>query len=400
MSAFVKLRDIGVHMDLEPAEEVGLQPKLAPCGQVVDGRNSAESPHAKRRKKQVELGITQAQMGGGKTMSLLKTMMTTACERNCSYCPFRAGRNYRRQTLKPDEMADTVMKLYGAGMVDGLFLSSGIIKGGVTTQDNIIATAEILRNTYQFNGYLHLKVMPGAEKEQIRRMMQLADRLSVNLEGPTQERLDLLAPMKKLEEELVRPLTWIEQIRRTESPSDTWNGRWPSSVTQFVVGAAHETDLELLNASHYLYRRLNLRRTYFSTFRPIVDTPLEGRSAGNPQRSARLYQASFLFRDYGFDLEEMPFQPDGNLPLDIDPKLAWAREHLRAAPVELNRADRSELLRVPGIGPESARRIVEARRQGTLRSLHDLRQIGVKTKRLEPFVLLNGASPINQLPLF
>lgn len=414
MNALVKLKDIAVHMDLEPAEEVGFQPALvpgmgaksttavAPCGQVV-GPQTAPSPTprlSKQDKKRLELGITHAKMGGGKTLPMLKTMLTTACERNCGYCPFRAGRTYRRHTLSPAEMAQSFMNLYNAGMVEGLFLSSGIIKGGVATQDKLIDTADILRNKHQFNGYLHLKIMPGAEKDQIARAMQLADRLSVNLEGPNEQRLQVLAPMKQLEEELLRPLHWIEEIRRSRPASEGWNGRWPSSVTQFVVGGADETDLELLNTSEYLYRRLGLRRAYFSTFRPIADTPLDGRAPENPLRSARLYQASFLFRDYGFDLEDMPFGQDGNLPLDLDPKLAWARAHLQETPVELNRAERDDLLRVPGIGPKSAYAIVRARRLGTLRDLHDLHKIGVRTKRLAPYVLLDGQRPLHQLPLF
>ncbi len=408
MDTLIKLKDIAVHMDLEPAEEVGLRPQpatIAPCGQAIGGAQAptAVSPAARlspQDKKRLELGITHAQMGGGKTIALLKTMLTTACERNCGYCPFRAGRTYRRHTLSPEEMAQSFMNLYNAGMVEGLFLSSGIIKGGVTTQDRLLATADILRKRHQFKGYLHLKVMPGAEKAQIERAMQLADRLSVNLEGPNEQRLKVLAPMKQLEEELLRPLLWIEQIRRSQPAAQGWNGRWPSSVTQFVVGGADESDLELLSTSDYLYRRLGLRRAYFSTFRPVADTPLDGRAPENPLRSARLYEASFLLRDYGFDLEDMPFDARGSLPLDLDPKLAWARTHLQEAPVELNRAGRDELLRVPGIGPGSAQAILQARRQGTLRDLHDLRKIGVKTKRLQEYVLLDGKRPSYQLPLF
>ncbi|MCA9955298.1 MAG: radical SAM protein, partial [Anaerolineales bacterium] len=336
---------------------------------------------------------------GGKTMPMLKTLLTSACERNCYYCPFRAGRNYRRHTFKPEEMAKAFMQLYRAGMVEGLFLSSGIIKGSVATQDRLLETAEILRNKYQFKGYLHLKVMPGAEEAQLRHAMTLASRLSVNLEAPNDKRLALLAPRKEFFRELLRPLQQIEQIRQNEPAHLGWNGRWPSTVTQFVVGAVGETDVEILSTTEYVTKQLHLQRVYFSPFSPLADTPLENHPAENPMRKVRLYQTSFLFRDYGFDLEEMPFDQQGNLPLDIDPKLAWAQANLQHDPVELNRAEPEQLLRVPGIGVKNSQTIVQARRHGRLQELNHLRQLGIATKRLAPYVLLDGKRPSFQLPL-
>ena len=291
------------------------------------------------------------------------------------------------------------MQLYRAGMVQGLFLSSGIIKGSVATQDRLLETAEILRKKYQFKGYLHLKVMPGAETDQLRQAMTLADRLSVNLEAPNDRRLALLAPKKVFFEELVRPLQIIEQIRQEEPAHLGWNGRWPSTVTQFVVGAVGETDVEILSTTEYLTKQLRLKRVYFSAFGPIENTPLENHPAENPMRKVRLYQTSFLFRDYDFDLEEMPFDQQGNLPLDIDPKLAWADANLQHDPVELNKAARHELLRVPGIGPKHSHTILNARRKGRLSELTHLRQLGIATKRLAPYVLLDGKRPSYQLPL-
>ena len=327
-------------------------------------------------------------------------MLTTACERDCYYCPFRAGRNYRRTTFKPEEMAKTAADMHRAGLINGLFLSSGIIKGGVRTQDKLIETAEILRKKHQFQGYLHLKVMPGAEGSQVERAMQLMDRLSINLEAPNEKRLAALAPKKEFFAELLRPLQWVEKIRRSQEGRKGWNGRWPSIVTQFVVGAVGESDLELLQTAEYLYKKLHLARAYFSTFSPIINTPLENLPAENPLRKNRLYQASFLFRDYGFDLEEMPFDQLGNLPLNEDPKLAWAHAELLENPIELNRASREELLRVPGVGPKGAITIVQERRHNKLRDLQDVRAIGVRTKRMEPFVLVDGKRPLRQLRLF
>ncbi|MEW5986631.1 MAG: radical SAM protein, partial [Chloroflexota bacterium] len=325
--------------------------------------------------------------------------LTSACERNCYYCPFRAGRNYRRATFQPDEMAQTFMDLYRAGRAEGLFLSSGIIKGGVTTQDKIIDTAAILREKHHFRGYLHLKIMPGAERDQVQRLMQLADRVSVNLEAPNTARLQRLAPRKQFVEELLQPLKWVEEIRRSQPPRQTWNGRWPSSVTQFVVGAVGESDLELLTTSAYLYNQLHLRRTYYSGFSPVLNTPLENQPAADPWREHRLYQSSFLLRDYGFDLEELPFTADGNLPLAVDPKVAWAQANLSHTPIEINRAGREQLLRIPGVGPKGVEAILAARRQGKLRDLHDLQALGVITVRAAPYILLDGRRLPYQLNL-
>ncbi len=405
MDALTKLKFLADNAILEPAEEVTLNPPphIAPCGiEIGDPKAGANHTSAKSPAPttQQALGIHHAKMPGGKTIPLLKTMLTSACERNCYYCPFRAGRDMRRVTVKPEEMAQSFMDLYRAGVAEGIFLSSGIIKGGVTTQDKLIDTVAILREKHNFRGYVHLKVMPGAEKAQVERAMQLANRLSVNLEAPNDKRLALLAPKKDFWEELVRPLQWIEEIRQSQPGQKGWNGRWPSSVTQFVVGAVGESDLELLSTTEYLYQKLRISRAYFSSFRPLPDTPLEHLPPSDRLREHRLYQTSFLFRDYGFDLEDLPFSQDGNLPLEIDPKLAWAQMNLRENPVELNRAERQELLRVPGIGPISAQTIIQSRRQGILRDIADLQAIGVQTKNLKPFVLLDGRRPNYQLPLW
>ncbi len=423
MDTLIKLQEIAVHMNLEPAEEVGAGGRVpleakGGKGEREKGHSSAplppfspspplpcglpENPGERRAAaKAAALGVTEVHLPNGRLMPLLKTMMTTACERNCHYCPFRAGRSAtRRVTFSPDEMAKAFIDMRRAGAVDGLFLSSGIIGGGVRAQDKLLDTADIIRHTYGYTGYVHLKIMPGAERDQVYRAMQLADRLSINLEAPTPERLAALAPKKQFADELLAPLRWMETIRREEPPERGWKGRWPSSVTQFVVGAVDESDLELLSATHHLTRAASLKRAYFSAFRPVSDTPLANRPAEDPWREHRLYQASFLFRDYGFDLEEMPFDARGRLPLDTDPKRAWAEVHLCERPVEVNRAEREELLRVPGIGPKGAAAILRARRRATLRSVGELRQIGVRTKDIEPFVLLDGRRPEYQLRLF
>jgi predicted DNA-binding helix-hairpin-helix protein len=264
----------------------------------------------------------------------------------------------------------------------------------------LLDTADILRNKFGFRGYIHLKIMPGAEKEQVYRAMQLADRVSVNLEAPNTDRLSRLAPHKQFLEELLQPLKWVEEIRKTVPAYKGWNGRWPSSVTQFVAGGADESDLELLTTTEWLHKNVRLSRAYFSAFSPIPNTPLENKAAVNPLREHRLYQASFLLRDYGFDLEELPFVDDGNLPLASDPKLAWARQNLSERPVDINRAEKRELLRVPGIGPKGAEAILKARREGRLRELSNLRKLGVAIQRAAPFVLVNGRRSPQQMQLF
>lgn len=326
---------------------------------------------------------------------VLKAMMTTACEKNCYYCPFRAGRGEtRRVTFTPDEMAGAFDRLQRSGAVDGLFLSSGIIKGGATSQDKIIDTAEIVRRKYGYQGYVHLKIMPGAEYDQLLRAMQLADRVSINLEGPTVERLHALAPKKDFSTDLLERLQWSRRIR-LENPHLR-----ASTVTQFVVGAVGDTDLELLALSARLYRQLGLARAYYSSFSPVEGTPFESLSPSDPLRERRLYQASFLLRDYRWEVEDLPFLESGNLRLDVDPKRAWADAHLRDAPVDVTRAEREDLLRIPGIGPKGAEAILRARRQGRLRDLAALRAIGVQVIRAAPYILLDGRRPPQQLPLF
>ena len=219
MNTLEKLQDVATHMELEPDGETAVSPaqmhQVAACGQLIPKDPPRHRPKPTRHS---HLGVTPLVMPGGKTLPALKTLLTTACERDCYYCPFRAGRTYRRHTFSPDEMAKTFMDMVRAGLVKGLFLSSGIINGGVTTQDKLIATAELLREKYRFRGYIHLKVMPGAEKEQVRRSMQVADRLSVNLEAPNDHRLAMLAPKKQFFDELLQPLAWIESIRQNERP--------------------------------------------------------------------------------------------------------------------------------------------------------------------------------------
>jgi len=276
--------------------------------------------------------------------------------------------------------------------VQGLFLSSGIAGGSRRTMDRMLATVELVRGRYQFDGYVHLKLLPGSTKAQVERAGQLAQRVSVNLEAPNMERLLCIAP-RKGRDELLGPMRWASEfIRKGE-------GRWAPSgqTTQFVVGAAGESDHEILSTTSYLYQKLDLHRAYFSAFQPVRDTPLEGKPPTPTWREHRLYQCDFLFRLYGFQFDELVFDRESNLPREADPKAMWAQAHPEYFPVEINRANREALLRVPGIGPRSATRILGARRDTRLTALNDLRKLGAVASRAAPYVLLSGKRPPYQL---
>jgi predicted DNA-binding helix-hairpin-helix protein len=357
----------------------------------------------------------------GQRTPVLKVLQTSFCQNNCLYCGFRAGRDIRRGHFTPDELAQAFDLMYRSGVVQGLFLSSGVV-GTVRTMDEMLATAELVRVKYGFRGYLHLKLLPGAEGEQIARAVELADRVSANLEAPTDERLLALAPQKQMSE-LVGPLQTAARLTRRgqniqhrgydarggfaagqNSRSPGGPSQQPGSVrlgmsTQFVVGPAGESDRELLVAAQMLYRQVGLARAYYSAFSPVPGTPLEEVSPTDPRREHRLYQADFLLRHYGFSAEELPFDGEGRLSEHTDPKTVWAQAHPERFPVEVNQAPYAELVRVPGIGPESAKAIVAARRQGALREVGDLRRLGARADRAASYVLLAGQRPPRQLPL-
>ena len=379
MNPLDRLKILSSQMDFEPAEDYRC-PKVDPA-------------------KEYSGFVHNAVMPNGKNIPLLKTLLTSACERDCHYCPFRAGRKFRRTTLKPDEMAQIFMAFHRAGIVEGLFLSSGLIGGGIQTQDRILDTAQILREKLGFRGYLHLKIMPGAEFDQIQQAMKLADRVSLNLEAPNQNRLRILAPHKNFNEELVQTLNLIHKIKQTAFTAQPWRKQWPSVATQFVVGGAGESDSELLSTTEFLYKKLDLKRAYYSPFRPVEDTPLENSPPTSLQRENRLYQASYLIRDYGFVMEELPFDQVGNLPRGIDPKLGWAKLYLSENPIEINKASRQELLRVPGIGPRGVSTLLSVRKTMLINSVEELRKIGMNPDRMSPFILINGRRPSTQLQL-
>ncbi len=343
--------------------------------------------------------LTRARLPNGRSVTLLKSLLSSVCENNCLYCPMRAGRDFHRQSCTPDEFARLVVNLTQVGLIQGVFLSSGIAGGGIRSQDQLLDTAQILRHKYHYQGYLHLKIMPGAEDEQVAACLCLADRVSINLEAPNEKRLPQLAPQKGFHQ-LMQPLKRIAQIRLSNSPASAWNGKWPSTCTQFVLGAAGETDRELLQTTQSLHRDYFVSRAYFSAFTPYIDTPLAHHPPVPYRRELRLYQADFLIRDYGFTQDELVFDSQENLITQIDPKMAWAKQHLCEQPVEINRASRGELLRIPGIGLKSVQNIIQSRRHQTIRDSCSLKRLGVNMRRVNDFILLDGQRPERQMALF
>ncbi len=351
-------------------------------------------PAEPRRRGGDGLWIYPAALPSGRTAPMLKVLQASGCERGCLYCVERLGGRGPPVTLAPEELARAFLDLHRAGRVFGLFLSSAIRGGPVATMDRMLATAGILRERHRFRGYLHLKIIPGARPDQVDRAMALATRLSVNAEAPSAEHLRRIAPGKAFDAQILGPM---RQIAAAEAA-----GRFARSgqTTQLVVGAAGESDREIAGAAARLYGDLGLARVYYSAFQPVAGTALADRPPVPFAREHRLYQVDFLLRRYGFAVDELPFDRDGLLPLDADPKAAWARLHPERFPVEINTAPEAELLRVPGIGPASAARILDARRAGRLRDVAALAALGVSHRVAAPHLLLDGRPAARQLDLF
>ena len=296
----------------------------------------------------------------GRARPVFRTLMSSRCEWNCAYCPLRSGSDTPRAALAPEELARAFLPRVQKGLVQGLFLSTGVDGDARAATDRMLDGVEHLRRQHGYDGYVHIKLLPGASSDEVERAARLADRLSLNLEAPSAARLAQVSPQRDWAGDLIARLAWMRDWQRA--------GMLPSGLaTQFVVGAAGESDRELLLTASWLYRDLELRRVYYGAFRPARGTPLEGQAPTPFVREQRLKEADWLLRHYGFGTAELPYDPRGDLPLHVDPKLAWALAHPERFPVELNTADQEDLLRVPGLGPLSIRRIVRLRRDHRFR---------------------------------
>ena len=387
-------------MNLDLREKMDLLGQAARFDDLVLWRDvdcGQSSSPAKPRSRAPDLlpYVSHVTAPDGRRRPIMKVLQTSVCQNNCRYCAFRSGRDLRRASFSPEELARGFDLLYRAGIVQGLFLSSGLA-GSPQSMDTMLATATLVREKLEFRGYLHLKLLPGAEDDQIREAVRLADRVSANLEAPSKSALHRLAPSKKMAE-LVHSLQVATSLSRPSGERPALGAGRLGVSTQFVVGPAGESDRDLLITAERLYRENGLARAYFSAFSPVTGTPLADEPPTEPVREYRLYQADFLLRRYGFSAAELPFVSDGLLQAGLDPKSAWAQAHPEFFPVELNRASLPELLRVPGIGPVSARAILKLRAHSPMRDLGDLRRIGVRPGSAAPYVLISGIRPGRQL---
>jgi len=350
------------------------------------------------------VGIAAVRMPGGGCTNLMRVMQTNACSLSCGYCPTFCGGNVPRVSITPDETARTFMDVHRKGLASGLFLTSGVPGRPTRATDRMLATLDLLRRREGFGGYVHIKLLPGAEPAQVEEAARLANRISVNLEAPSDEHVHRLTRDKNFSGDLLPKLEYAGRLlaaRRGVPGALKASG----TTTQFVVGAAGERDREILGVVDRLERRRLLHHAHFSAFQPVAGTPLENLPATPAARELRLYQAEHLLRQYGFALHELAFGHDGNLDLERDPKTAWARANPALFPLEVTRAAYEALLRVPGVGPATARALVESRRTTTLRGREDLRAAGVDVVRAGYYLMLRGrrlapAPPAEQLRLF
>ncbi len=340
-------------------------------------------------------GICHSFSSDGRCISLLKILFTNECIYDCKYCHNRVSNDVPRATFTPEEVCTLTMEFYRRNYIEGLFLSSGILKSPGFTMELIYRTIWLLRNKYHFNGYIHVKGIPGADPELIRRTGFLVDRMSVNLELPTAEGLRRLAPNKH-RKSILAPMRMIQNGIQDNKEELVLYRHAPKFVgggqsTQMIIGATPESDYQLMQVAQSLYRNFDLKRVFYSAFVNVnQESTLPAPVTGPPLlREHRLYQADWLLRFYGFDADELLDESRPFFNVLLDPKEDWAVRHLEQFPVEINRASYEMLLRVPGVGVKSARRIVAARRSGALR-FEDLKKIGVVLKRALYFITCNG----------
>ncbi len=340
-------------------------------------------------------GICHSFAADGRCITLLKVLQSNACAYDCEYCVNRRSNEAQRATFSPEELAELTIQFYRRNYIEGLFLSSAVVKSPDYTCELMIRTLTLLRNEYRFNGYIHCKTIPGADEKLLQALGLLADRMSINIELPSHESLKLLAPDKS-RQSILEPMGFVSRgitenrndlVRYRASPKFVPAGQ----STQMIVGATPETDYHILNLTSALYKKYGLKRVFFSAYIPVAG----GRNLPSVDtkppllREHRLYQADWLLRFYKFEASEILSQNDPNLNVLVDPKCNWALQNLRCFPVEANTAPYDTLLRVPGLGVRSAQRIVEARRVSSL-DFDGLKKIGVVLKRARYFLLCKG----------
>lgn len=340
-------------------------------------------------------GICHSFAADGRCISLLKILMSNACAYDCSYCVNRRSNDTPRATLTPGELAELTIQFYRRNYIEGLFLSSGVIKNPDYTCEQMIKAIRLLREEYRFNGYIHAKAIPGTDKLLIKELGLLVDRMSVNIELPSDDSLKLLAPNKS-KEAILRPMEQIknqlkenkaEIVRYKSIPKFVPGGQ----ATQMIVGASPETDFKIINLADALYKKFTLKRVFYSAYIPVVEgVNLPSLSTKPPLlREHRLYQADFLLRFYGFSAKELLDERNPNFNTAVDPKCNWALNHMEQFPVEVNSAPLEILLRVPGIGVKGANKIITARRNTAL-DFNGLKKLNIVLKRAQYFITCKG----------
>jgi len=342
------------------------------------------------------MGICHSWADDGRCISLLKLLLSNACAHDCAYCINRRSNDVPRATFTPEEVADITIEFYRRNYIEGLFLSSAVVKTPDYSMELMLRAVKLLRSTHRFGGYIHLKVMPGADPKLIAEAGFLADRVSANIELPSSKGLELLAPDKHPAMVLgsIKGISHKIKENADERKSIRTAKRFAPAgqSTQLIVGATGDTDKTIITLSESLYRSLSLKRVYYSAFVPVTrDSRLPVVSAPPLKREHRLYQADWLLRYYGFNASELLDDAHPNLDMEVDPKVSWALRHPSFFPVEVNRAGYEEILRIPGVGVKSAQRIISARKQTSL-GFEELRRLGVVLKRAQYFVTCRGRS--------
>ncbi len=359
-----------------------------------------------RTSKKGYIGNTSSSVAGcchsfsadGRCVTLLKVLMTNYCVYDCKYCVNRCSNDTRRAAFTPEELADLTINFYRRNYIEGLFLSSGVLRNPDYTTERMIRALRILRETYRFNGYIHAKAIPGTSPELVEQLGLLADRLSVNIELPSEAGLRTLAP-DKTKQAILSPMRQI-QTRNQQNKEELVKYRHAPKFapagqsTQLIVGATPDSDLHILRLTQGLYDKYRLKRVFYSAYVPVMEHALLPAKDVKPPllREHRLYQADWLLRFYGFRAEELLDDRHPDFDPRVDPKCSWALNHLDFFPVEVNTADYETLLRVPGIGVTSAHRILTARRVGRVQ-IDDLRRMGVVMKRAQYFLTASGKMP-------
>ena len=350
------------------------------------------------------MGICHSYSEDGRCISLLKILLTNHCIFDCAYCVTRKSNDIQRAAFKVQEVVDLTISFYRRNYIEGLFLSSGIFKSADHTMERLIRVAKKLREEENFNGYIHLKSIPGASDELMREAGLYADRLSVNIEIPTRSGLKLLAPdknhedfikpMKKVKDEIIQYRQESRLIKSTPKFAPA------GQSTQMIVGASGESDRDIMYSSAFFYRNYNMKRVYYSGYVPVSNDPrLPALGSQVPMlRENRLYQTDWLMRFYGFDIRELLNDNFQNLDMEIDPKLSWALRNRHLFPVDINRVDKQLLLRIPGIGLKSTSKIIQARKFRKLNWEH-LKKIGIAMNRAKHFITCDSREKeLKELP--